>query len=181
MFRRLFSGHPFYFYNFWKRHMKTHQGNDSPWKIVKRLWCTFEIACMSSCLEPCWIFFRIHKGSPLGYFTVWVYTAFFPDRSLLHIMLGLSIGLVSGFSPCFFCKCMWDASFGILNVQESSKGTWWLICTTGQGCHKNCSWVQQNCNQSPWQKSHYMRLTIMGPWPPAAIFYDSVLHKVFVC
>lgn len=135
---------------------------------------------MRSCLEPCWIFFWIRKESPSGYFTVWGYTASFPDRSLLHIMLGLSTGLVSGFSPCFFCKCMWDSSFGILNVRESSKGTWWLTCTTGPGWHKNCSWVQQDGNPSPWQKSHCIRLTIMWPRLPAAVFYDSVLGKVFV-
>lgn len=135
---------------------------------------------MSSCLEPHWIFFWIHKKSPSGYFTVWRHTASFPDRSLLHIMLGLSTGLVSGFSPCFFCKCIWDSSFGILNVYKSSKGTWWLICTTGQDCHKNYSWVQQECNQSPWPKSHCMGLTIMWLRPPTAIFKGSELGKVLL-
>lgn len=149
-----------------------------PEKILKD--CdAFEIVCMSSCLEPCWIFFQIHKESPSGYVTVWGYTASFPDRSLLYIMLGLSTGLESGFSPCFFCKCMWDSSFGILNVHENSKGAWWLICTTGQGWHENFSWVQQDCNQSPWQKSHRIRLTIMQLGPPAAVLYDSLLGKAF--
>lgn len=133
---------------------------------------------MSSCLEPRWIFFWIHKKKSLWIFTVWRHTVSFPDKSLLYIMLGLSTGLVSGFSPCFFCKCIWDSSFGILNVSKSSKGTWRLICTTGQGCHKNYSWDQQDCNQNPWPKSHCVGLTIMWLWPPAAIFYGSELGKV---
>lgn len=114
------SGHPFHFYNFFKGHMKTHEGDDTPWIFFKRLWCTFEIVCMISCLEPCWIFFQIHQKIPSGYFTVWGYTISFPDRSLLHSMLRLSTGLESGCSPCLFCKCTWDSSFGILNVHKSS-------------------------------------------------------------
>lgn len=122
--------------------------------------------------------FQIHKESPSGYFTVWGYIAFFPDRSLLRSTLGWSTGLESGCSPCLFCKRKLDSSFGILNVHKNSKGTWWLICSTGQSWHKNCTLVQQDCTQSPWQKSHCMRLTTMWQQPPAEDFYDLILGTV---
>lgn len=54
--------------------------------------------------------FRIHKESPPGYFTVWQYTAYFPDRSLLHIMLGTSSWHVS---RCSTCLCLSALSVNI--------------------------------------------------------------------
>ena len=57
-------------------------------KFFKGLWCTFEIVCVSSGLEPCWIFFQIHKESLSGYFTVWVYTASFPWQVIIEYHAG---------------------------------------------------------------------------------------------
>lgn len=131
------------------------------------MWCTFEIVCVSPCLEFCWIFFQIHKESLSGYFTVWVYTASFPWQVIIEYrkvwVQGWWVAL-----PCFFCKCMRGSSFGILNVHESSKGTWWLICTIGQSWHKNCSWVQQDCTRV-LGKSHNV-------WVRLSCGYDHLLQ-----
>lgn len=61
-------------------------GNTGEERLAESMKPSFKWHVTSFLPEGLLYLFRIHKESPPGYFTVWWYAAYFPDRSLLQIL-----------------------------------------------------------------------------------------------